>query len=139
MKTIVKALTQDTPLKGVVLDIASVLIAIHAPTERNMIEHHLVAVVDRHSVGTLAPFISPVTQAYSYVTNNDIRTFIEAELVVFKRDPVARGRLARNSKTLVRDLYRRFQRDGAGDFENDGPRPSCRIDPLTKRSRPRVV
>ena len=45
MQAVVQTFAQDTPLEGIVLAISRILIAVYAPTGRDVVEYQIVAII----------------------------------------------------------------------------------------------
>ena len=139
VKTVVETFAQDTPLEGVVLAISGVLITVYSPACRDVVEYQIVAIIYRDGIGAAGPRFVFVAKANADVADYDIGRFAEAQCVILERDAVAGGGLSGDGEPFGLDFNFRFQFDSARYLEDNGAWPFGRLDPVAKRSRPRVV
>src|SRR4051794_39264061 len=80
-----------------------------------------------------------ITQANPHVLENHVVALADTELLIRDRDAATWRRLSCNCNKRFFALEAVSQMNGAGDIEENGPRPGCSIHTPTKASRPRIV
>ena len=123
MDAIVKSFAKDQPLESRMLESPEITVSVNAPAQGQVIEYHVVAVVDRDAVRSGSIGLVFITQADAKIPGDEVTAVFNLQVSVRKSYPFTRGGLPGNGQVRhVLDLYIVFQPDRAAEIKYDGAR-----------------
>ena len=123
MDAVVKSFAKDQPLEGRIFESPEITVSVNAPAQGQVIEYHVVAVVDRDAVRSGSIGLVFITEADAKIPCDDMTAVFDPQISARKGDPFARCRLPGNGQVRhVLDLDIVFQPDGATEIKYDGAR-----------------
>ena len=129
METVVKGFAEDQPLESRMLESPKIAVSVNAPAQGEVIEHDVVAVVDRDAVKSRSIRLVFITEADAKIPGNEVTAVFNPQVSVRKGYPFARGCLAGNGQVgYVLDLDILFQPDRSADIKYDRTWPFDRFD-----------
>ena len=129
MDAVVKGLAKDKPLESRMLESPKIAVSVNAPAQGQVIEYHVVAVVDRDAVRSGSIGLVFITEADAKIPGDEVTAVFNLQVSVRKSYPFTRGGLPGNGQVRhVLDLDILFQPDRATKIKYDGSRSFDRID-----------
>ena len=129
MKTVVKGFTEDQPLESRIFKSPEIAVSVNAPAQGKMIEHDMIAVVDRDAIRARSIRLAFITQADAKIPCDDMTAVFKPEVSVRKGDSFVGCRLPGNGQVRhVLDLDVFFQQDRSAEIKYDGARSFDRFD-----------
>src|SRR6476659_2309469 len=103
MKTVVKRLGINRPLEREISTAPQIMIAVDSPRRRNVIEDHLVNIVGVDAIVTRWARFIAVAEPETQVSDNDVRSVLDAKRVIAQANAIAGSGLTGNGDVRLVD------------------------------------